>query len=234
MRPSVTTTAALAAGAVGWALPAPAAHLPALADALGMPRTRPGLDGVAITFDDGPHPIATPRIAQLLADGGAKATFFMLGHQVRRTGGLAAEVASAGHTIALHGDQHPNALWLSPQQVLDDVRRGQETIERATGVAPQLYRPPFGILSLPALRAVRAAGFEVLLWSRWGRDWTSRATARSVASRVLAPGPLTAGAVILLHDADDHGAPDCWESTAGALPAILDAITQAGLHTTPL
>lgn len=226
MRPAVITSAALAA----WALPAPSAHVPALAKACGMALGRPGLDGVALTFDDGPHAVATPRIAAILADHDATATFFVLGHQLRRAGSLAAELADAGHALALHGDRHPNALRLTPGQVLDDVRRGQAALQDAAGVTSWLYRPPLGVLSLPALRAVRRAGFEVQLWSRWGRDWTAGATARSVVDAVLQPGPPVPGDVVLLHDADDHSAPGCWLSTCGALPRILDAVEAAGLR----
>lgn len=230
MRPAVTTKLTLVGGAAAWALPAPAAHFPSLAGAFSIPTRRDDVDGVAITFDDGPHAVATPQVAEILAARGAHATFFVLGHQLRSTGTLAADLVAAGHTLALHGDEHPNALRLTPAQLVDDVRRGQDAVQDATGLVPTLYRPPFGILSYPGLRAVRGAGFEVLLWSRWGRDWTRRATAQSVVARVLGPGPLSAGDVVLLHDADDHGAAGCWKSTVGALPALLDAVQDAGLR----
>ncbi|UTI63729.1 polysaccharide deacetylase family protein [Paraconexibacter antarcticus] len=221
-----TTTAALGAAAA-WALPAPAAHVPALAAALRLPCRRPGLPGVALTFDDGPHPEGTPRVLDALAAAGAQATFFLVGEQVRRTGSLAAEIRAAGHAVAVHSDRHRSALRLTPRAVEEDRRRAAATIGDALGEAPlALYRPPYGILSLPALRAL---GVPALLWSRWGADWTARATPASVAARVLRPGPLTAGEVVLLHDADDYGAPGCWRATAGALPAILAATAAAGL-----
>lgn len=223
--------AGLALGAAAaWALPAPAAHAPRLARALGLACRWPGLPGVALTFDDGPHPEATPRVLELLAAAGARATFFLVGEQVRRTGALAAEIAAAGHTVAVHGERHRNALRLTPGAVAEDRRRAVATVADAVGVAPApLYRPPYGILSSGALRALRADGVRPLLWSRWGADWTASATPATVAARVLRPGPLTAGDVVLLHDADDYGAADCWRATVGALPAILDAVAAASL-----
>ena len=110
--------------------------------------------------------------------------------------------------------------------------RAAATIADATGTAPVLHRAPYGIYSPVALRAVRARGWTPLLWSRWGRDWTRRATPASVAKKVA--GALEAGDVLLLHDADDYSAPDCWRATAGALPRVLDAVAAAGLRPVPL
>ncbi|MDX6649370.1 MAG: peptidoglycan-N-acetylglucosamine deacetylase, partial [Solirubrobacteraceae bacterium] len=93
-----------AAGAVGWALPALMPHFPPLCHALGVPRRlEPPRGTVAVTFDDGPHPEGTPAVLEVLDRAGARATFFMVGEQVERYPALAAEVAAAGHGIALHG-----------------------------------------------------------------------------------------------------------------------------------
>lgn len=227
---SVVLPVVLGSAAVTWSLPAPAVHVPPLAAVLGLGGRRLGLPGVALTFDDGPHPEATPRVLEILAAHGARATFFLVGEQVRCTGALAGEIAAAGHTVAVHGERHRSALRLSARQVVEDRRRGAATIAAATGQDPAtLYRPPLGILTLPALRALRRDGADVVLWSRWGADWTARASAASVAARVLAPGPLHAGDVVLLHDSDRYGAPGCWRATVGALPAVLDAVAAAGL-----
>lgn len=227
MRPFVTASAALGAA---WALPAPAVHSAPLARLFGLPLDRPGLGAVALTFDDGPHACATPRVLSILAEHGATATFFVVGEQVRRTGSLLSEIRAAGHSVALHGDTHPNALRLTPVQLLDDVRRGQEAVSAAIGEAPQLYRPPYGTLSVPGLLAVRRAGFEIQLWNRWGRDWQRSARPQSVTARVLAPGPWRAGDVVLLHDADDYGSQGSWLATTGALPSILGSIMDARLR----
>src|SRR2546430_17382629 len=69
-------------------------------------------DAVAVTFDDGPHPEGTPAVLEALDRGGARATFFLVGEQIERTGSLAAEVVAAGHAIAIHGYRHRNQLPL--------------------------------------------------------------------------------------------------------------------------
>jgi peptidoglycan-N-acetylglucosamine deacetylase len=221
--------AALATGAAAvWTAPALAPIVPAVAGALRVPTRCAAPGAVAITFDDGPHPQGTPAVLAALAAAGARATFFLVGEQVRGHPGVAAEIAAAGHAVAIHGDRHRTLLRVGPRALDDDLARAAATIADATGAAPVLHRAPYGIYSPLALRAVRARGWTPLLWSRWGRDWTRRATPASVAAK--AAGTLRAGDVLLLHDADDYSAPDCWRATAGALPRILDAVAAAGLN----
>ena len=107
--------------------------------------------------------------------------------------------------------------------------RGHAAIAEATGVAPAVHRPPYGIYSPPGLRLVREGGWTPLLWSRWGHDWARRATPASIARDVTEQ--LDAGDVLLLHDADDYSVPGCWRATAAALPEILGRIAARGLNT---
>ncbi len=113
-----------------------------------------------------------------------------------------------------------------------DLDDAAAVLADALGVAPVLHRAPYGVYSWPALAAVRARGWTPVLWSRWGRDWTRRATGASVAAR--AADGIRAGDVVLLHDADDYSAAGCWRATASALPRILERIAAAGLRTVPL
>jgi peptidoglycan/xylan/chitin deacetylase (PgdA/CDA1 family) len=226
----------LGAGAAGaaaaWSLPALAPVVPPLARALSVP-TRSALPGtVAVTFDDGPHPQGTPAVLEALAAAGARATFFLVGEQVERSPGLAAEIAAAGHAIALHGQRHRNLLRIPARALARDLDRGAEVIAAATGAAPELHRPPYGIYSWTALRAVRARGLAPVLWSRWGRDWRRSATPGSIAATVAAG--VRGGDVLLLHDADDYSAPGSWRATAAALPRVLEAIAAAGLRVAPI
>lgn len=202
--------------------------MPPLADALAI-RTRlddPG--AVAVTFDDGPHPQGSLAVLEALHRERAVATFFLVGEQVRRDPALAAEIVAAGHAVQLHGERHRNQLQLTASQVRDDLRRGAEAIEEATGLATRLYRPPYGIFSAIGLRTVGRSRWEPLLWSRWGRDWRARATGASVATD--AARDLRGGDVILLHDADHYGDAGCWKATVDALPRILDTARDRGLQ----
>src|SRR3954471_20867821 len=222
----------LGTAAAVWALPALAPVVPALAGALGIP-TRIAVPGaVAITFDDGPHARGTPAVVDALAAAGARATFFLVAEQVRRNPAVACEIVAAGHAVGFHGLRHRNLLRLPPAAWARHSDEGATALPETLGVAPVLHRAPYGSYSWPALRAVRARGWTPVLWSRWGRDWTRRATPEGIAGKVA--GGVRAGDVLLLHDADHYSAPGSHERTAAALPRVLEAIAAAGLRAVAL
>jgi peptidoglycan/xylan/chitin deacetylase (PgdA/CDA1 family) len=219
---------ALAAPVAGHLLPGLAAALPALRRPLGVEdRTATG-EGYALTFDDGPHPRGTPAVLELLAAAGVRATFFLVGEQVRRNPALVGEIAAAGHVVGVHCERHRNLLRLTPRQTRVDIEAAEAAIAEASGVAPALYRPPYGVLNGAALRLARARGWRTLLWSHWGRDWERRATPDSIAARVTAGAG--EGAVLLLHDADEYSAEGSWRRTVAALPRVLATLAERGLQ----
>jgi peptidoglycan-N-acetylglucosamine deacetylase len=223
----LTARLALAA-AVAWSAPALAPVVPPVADALNVPRRLPpGTRGVALTFDDGPHPDGTPALLDLLHDAGARATFFLIGEQVERWPEIAERAAREGHVIALHGHRHRNLLRVPPRALAHDLERGARTIEQASGVAPALYRPPYGIFSPAGLAIARRRGYENLLWSRWGHDWRRVTTPERIASEVTRD--LQDGDVLLLHDADHYSVPGSWRNTLAAMPRILDELERRDL-----
>lgn len=219
--------AGLTAATVAYAGPALAPVVPRLGDALGIQLREEGGEGVALTFDDGPHPQGTPAVLETLRDAGAQATFFLAGEQVVRRPALAAEIVAAGHRVELHCHRHRNQLRLGARALLEDADRAKAAIEEASGQAIGDYRPPYGIFSAVGLRAIRSRGWRPVLWSRWGRDWARRATPASIVRRLTAGA--TAGDILLLHDADYYSAPGSWERTAAALPMILEELDARGL-----
>ncbi len=203
--------------------------MPGVAELLGLPRRIEEPDAVALTFDDGPHPEGTPAVLEALREGNASAVFFLCGEQVERDPALAGEIDAAGHTVAVHGYRHRNPLRLPPPTFVDDLERAIGTIEDAVGRRPDLYRPPYGIFSYPAIAEVKARGLRPLLWSRWGHDWRAGRPPEAIAAEAAAG--VRPGDVLLLHDADHYSQPGCWRGTAAALPAILGYIREAGLRT---
>jgi peptidoglycan-N-acetylglucosamine deacetylase len=214
------------AAAAAWFGPAAAPVVPAVAAAFAIPRRLPSPEGIALTFDDGPHFRGTAAVLDVLAQHGCAATFFLVGEQVEREPELAAEIAAAGHEVAIHGYSHRLLLRCTPHSLREDFLRAHDVIARATGRDPTLYRPPYGVFSGPALLLVRRLGWRPLLWSRWGRDWTAHATPEGIAARVSRG--LRGGDVVLLHDADHYSAADSWRRTAAALPLVLDAASATG------
>jgi peptidoglycan-N-acetylglucosamine deacetylase len=214
------------AGAAGWTWPAPAPLVPRVAERLGIPCRLATASGVALTFDDGPHPEGTPAVLEALAAAGATATFFLVGEQVERFPGVAGEIAAAGHEIGIHGYIHRLLLRRRVASLASDLDRAYDAIATATGHEPVLYRPPYGVFSSGALRHVRRRGWQELLWSTWGRDWESRATPELIAQRALRG--IRGGDVVLLHDADHYSAPDSWRKTVAALPLIIAGVGALG------
>ncbi len=223
--------AAASAATVLHAGPALAPIVPGVAPALGIQLHQEGVEGVALTFDDGPHPQGTPAVLEVLRERGATATFFLAGEQVALRPALVAEIVAAGHRVELHCYRHRNLLRLGPRTFLEDAERARVAIEDAGGQAVADYRPPYGIFSAATLRAARLR-WRPVLWSRWGRDWDRGATAESIARRASAG--IAAGDVVLLHDADFYSARGSWVRTAAALPLILDEIEACGLKTASL
>lgn len=184
-------------------------------------------DHVALTFDDGPDPAWTPRFLQVLDAYQVHATFFVLGSMVARAPGLAADIAAAGHEVAVHGWDHPCLLLRSPQATRDDIWRARDIISFAAGRPPGVYRPPYGILSTAALLTARRLDLTPVLWTCWGREWAPGASPDSVLSVIAAR--LTGGATVLLHDSDAV-TPGMPRVALGALPMLLDECAKRGLQ----
>jgi peptidoglycan/xylan/chitin deacetylase (PgdA/CDA1 family) len=153
---------------------------------------------VWLTIDDGPDPEDTPRILELLAAHGARATFFVIGEKVTLHPDLIRAITAAGHEVAHHTHTHPlAAFWCaSPARVRRELDAGLEALRRA-GVTPRRFRSPAGIKNLWLAPALRARGLAFVGWSARGLErW--RGDANTVATRVL--HHLAPGAILLLHE----------------------------------
>jgi peptidoglycan-N-acetylglucosamine deacetylase len=188
-------------------------------------------DHVALTFDDGPDPASTPAFLATLRGAGVRATFFLLGRMLAGAPWLGRELIDAGHEVALHGWSHRLLLTRGPASTYDDLARGADLIAEVTGRPPRWYRPPYGVLSTAALVAVKRLALTPVLWTRWGADWTARATPASVLATL---GHDLAGGTILLHDSDCTSAPGSWQATLDALPTLIGQVRDQGLRLGPL
>lgn len=190
---------------------------------------RPG--HVALTFDDGPDPTATPAILAALDGVGWRATFFVLGDMVEREPDLVRVLLDAGHEVGIHASHHRNHRGMSPRAIVDDVRRAHATVVTA-GAQPRWYRPPHGALTPEALVAARRLGLRPVLWTAWGRDWRTATTGAEIRDEV-ARGRLDGGTV-LLHDSDCASEPGCWRATVEAIPLLAELAAERGLTVGPL
>lgn len=181
-------------GIAGHSAPALAPVVSEFSDLFGLRRRLRG-PGVALTFDDGPHRQGTPEVMAVLAQHDVHATFFCIGEQVERQPNLVHEIVAGGHAVAVHGYRHRCHLRLTPRAVADDLARALDVIACAAGDVVPFHRPPYGVYTTSSLIQMRRTSLTPMLWSHWGRDWSRRATPRSIARR--AGQGVGAGDVIL-------------------------------------
>lgn len=185
-----------------------------------------GCARVALTFDDGPHPVTTRKVLAALAPTRHRATFFVLGEKARRHPDVLREIHAAGHTIALHGDLHDRLhSFRMPQSVRDELARAEAAVFAAVGLRPAYFRPPLGQTSLTTVRAVRGSGVRLIGWSSRGFDGLRSQTPDAVIERV--ERTLDDGAIVMLHDAAEHD--DFEPASIAALPRLLTLLDARGL-----
>ena len=184
-------------------------------------------DSVALTFDDGPDPISTPKVLKALEDHGVTATFFLLGEMVERHPQIAREILAHGHELGLHGFYHKSHLRRSTRSLRYDLGRSIAAIEAATGVRPAFFRPPYGIITRGTLVAAHAHSLRTVLWGTWGKDWRRRTTSVSLLADVRSR--FKPGVTILLHDSDCTSYPGSFQPTIKAIPQLANLVRSEGL-----
>ncbi|WP_339236937.1 polysaccharide deacetylase family protein [Paenibacillus sp. FSL R5-0517] len=182
----------------------------------------------ALTFDDGPDPLYTPRLLDLLRQHQAKATFFVVGEHAASHPELIQRIHDEGHLIGIHNYIHKTNWLMRPRTVRDQIQRTGQIIHEVTGVKTCFYRPPWGIMNLFDFFSKKER--KIVLWSSMFEDWRSRVGVQRLTERMLKE--LRGGEVMLLHDrgttlgADAH-AP---EHMLQALEVVLQEAERLGLQ----
>lgn len=187
---------------------------------------------IALTFDDGPDQHSTPHLLEVVERHDVRATFFLVGEHIAAHRELVHQMHDLGHELAIHGWTHTSVLRLSPQALLDDLRRATDALTNTTGIMPRWYRPPYGITTVAARQASAQAELTPVLWTSWGRDWSRYVTSAGIIRRVNRT--LRPGGTVLLHDTDRYASPDSWRRTATALDTLLHRWERAGIPVGPL
>jgi peptidoglycan/xylan/chitin deacetylase (PgdA/CDA1 family) len=176
---------------------------------------------LALTFDDGPHPEHTPVLLDLLRERNIRATFFVLGQRVASKPGIVRRMAAEGHEVASHSWSHPQFTRLKMEAVESQLSRTHDMITKACGVAPKLYRPPYGSISLNQQRIVQQVfGYPAILWDVDTLDWQTPRNPEKVRDAVFTQA--RAGSIVLMHDIHP--------TTIEAVPEILDGLVERGFH----
>jgi len=217
--PVIVAGATLAVGAHG----AYHRNSPVFGRVLGRLSTKEKV--VALTFDDGPNPAATPRILDALEAEDVRASFFLLGRHVERWPDLARRVAAGGHAVGNHGYHHRKLHFRGPGYVRLDLTLGTDAIVRASGTKPALFRAPHGFRSPWVTSIARELGQRTIGWTLG--VWDSDRPGADLIVRRAVDGSRP-GTILLLHDGDGYDPDGDRTQTAEALPRIIRELRDRG------
>ena len=177
-------------------------------------------EDVHLTFDDGPHPIATPKVLQVLKSRDIKATFFLLGQNAKKHPELVHEIQAEGHLIGNHSYTHNNLLFKNKNFVRTEIMRTKEMLEEIIGTHSHYFRPPYGYFDYSTLAVLRDLNLTCVLWNIDSKDYKPNSQI-NFAKRVVRK--TQNGSILLFHDNTET-------STVinDYLPEILDTMLQKG------
>ena len=170
---------------------------------------------VYLTFDDGPHPEATPLVLDMLAAAGAKASFFCIGDNVRKYPEIYQRILAEGHRVGNHSFHHLNGWKTSDSDYLEDIRKASELIDSP------IFRPPFGRIRRSQIRALRNTGMRPVMWSLLSGDFDLKLSEEKCAENVLRN--LAPGHIVVFHDSQK-----ALQKIKYALPLVLQLISERG------
>lgn len=169
---------------------------------------------VALTFDDGPGPY-TQQVLDTLESAGARATFFVVGTQVKAHPGLVKAQVKAGMELGNHSWDHPNLEGLSMAQVRREFSRVDQEVKSLTGVTPRFVRPPEGALTKTQKNTLHR---PLAYWGVDTLDWKTR----NKEATIKAASKAKAGDIVLMHDIHPQ--------SAAAVPQIVKNLQAKGIH----
>jgi len=182
---------------------------------------------VALTFDDGPSPVWTPRILDVLKEARVKATFFMLGMHVQRYPDVARRVAEEGHEIGNHTYDHHGVFYYKPEELNREVGDAEKIIKSITGVKTKYFRPPKAWLTRKEKEQLKDMGYETVLWSLNSKDWVTFDD-RYIVNYIL--HHVRPGDILLFHDSGGVFKPEGGKrkETVKAVSRLIEKLRERG------
>jgi peptidoglycan/xylan/chitin deacetylase (PgdA/CDA1 family) len=153
-----------------------------------------------LTFDDGPHPIYTPVILDVLKTRNVRAAFFMIGEHAQQYPDIVRRASDEGHRVANHSYSHPRLTSLSEEDVRAEIIRSDEVLRPFIGGGDKLFRPPHGATNTLVDRVVTECGYQTMLWNLSGRDWDHPRFERRWVDLTCVMIRLMGQSTVVLHD----------------------------------
>ena len=202
------------------------------ANVLRLPADAAARGEVSITIDDGPDPLVTPAVLDLLAAAGARATFFCIAERAAQHPELCREIVRRGHSVQNHSYRHThNFSLLGPRGFRREIERAQDTLSQITGERPRYFRAPAGLRNPFLAPVLHHLDLELVSWTRRGFD-TLRTDPDDVLARLTRD--LRAGDILLLHDGHAARGASGRAVVLDVLPPLLQRLEQAGLRAVTL
>jgi peptidoglycan/xylan/chitin deacetylase (PgdA/CDA1 family) len=167
---------------------------------------------VALTFDDGPHPEYTDAVLRLLAQHGVKATFFLIGRNVKAHPEIVQRIAAEGHSLGGHTFEHREIVTLDDGELAQELSTCRAAIRDATGVDTLWFRPPRGRMNLTSLRRIAGLGYRTVHWTKTYSDYKCDGSGELLQR--MREQPALPRDVVLLHDHNPYTV----EALATAIP----------------
>ncbi len=182
--------------------------------------------GIHLTFDDGPHPTATPAVLNILRERNILATFFFLGQNVQQYPDIARQVATEGHHIGNHSYTHTNLFFKDKAFIRNEIIQTEDILESYLGKRTRYFRPPYGYFNLTILNVLKEIGSTCVLWSIDSKDYRLKRQF-DIEQRVLHQP--SNGSIFLFHDNKDTA-----QKLYTYLPVLLDKLLEKRFNFEPL
>ncbi len=193
-----------------------------------LPAATHNADAIAMTIDDGPDPVVTPQVLDLLDAFGVRATFFCIGAKAQRYPELAREIVARGHALENHSQVHVHTFSVTfPGALTREIDAAQRTLETLSGERPMFFRAPAGLRNLFLEPVLRRLDLRLAAWTRRGYDTRER-NPHVVAQRLL--DGLAPRDILLLHDGNAALTVEGKPVILAVLPRVIDAARQRHLR----
>ena len=172
---------------------------------------------IALTFDDGPHPKYTSLVLDVLKKHNACATFFIVGERAEKLPEIVSRTSLEGHSIGNHTYDHTELTRLSDKEIISQISRTNNVIEKITGIRPTLLRPPLGARNKHVDSIIKGQNMYNILWNVDPVDWDSKG-AQLIHNRVVKN--IQSGDIVIMHD--------FYPNTVTATDMILSTLSNEG------
>jgi peptidoglycan/xylan/chitin deacetylase (PgdA/CDA1 family) len=177
---------------------------------------------VFLTFDDGPHPAATPAVLEMLQRYKIKGTFFMSGLAVKKYPSLVKEVEAEHHNIGIHAFNHVRSIAFSKSTTMSEILQTEEAITEAGAQPAKIFRPPYGFFTWNTISAAKELNYKLVMWTTstgdYRRDWSDDQVCATALTK------LTSGAILVFHDNELTKS-----RVRQVLPRVITGIQERGL-----